>query len=740
MAQVWSDWSPDRDVKNPDPQSAEDLRKDRTSYVAWYVEVEKPEDIDPETDFLRLDLVRAPVFRRVAAALAEAKSPVRDQPTPTARLDSRSGISGLSTFVPLPGYAKPAEKFAAPEPDLSRHLRAPPVDAVIVGVIDSAIALAHERFRETDDGRAVRTRFLGAWQQGAAAVAGGRAAFGRDLLQDEIEGLLAAAGGAHGVEEGAFNRAAGLTKWDHPRGDRALDRNAAHGTHVLDLATGSDPADPDDAAHRALHPIIAVTLPPRPSIGAAGSFLEYFVIHAIEYILDLADATWTTFHHGAVPKEGVHGFPVVINLSYGLLAGPKDGAMAVEKYIARIQRRRADARWSPVRVVMPAGNDNLARGVALAQFRDNGPLTIAWRIMPEDRTSNYVEVWTGRLDGQWNGDEPHPFRIGLTTPDGMVADPMAPKPGMVRELRDGDTLLARITCELNDNGMPGLDEKGTAFRFKYLICVAPTWRASGRAARAGVWTITLERRGGLDAALLFVQSDQSLTYPDGTALTSYFDQPTYRRHDARGRLIDTVGFPADGPPQDMDQPAADRATGPIAVERRNSLNAIANDRHIVTVAGYRATDGCPASYSSSGRGHPKGDGQDGPTVAFPSDDGAAHFGRLGAGSRSGSVVAMQGTSFACADATRHLATALQAWHGSDRPADGNLPAREAKDIGRPLWWETQSEAQGGLAFDPPLDDPDGKPEEIRDLLRVKLGARRFPRAARRRIPRRGPPF
>ena len=40
-------------------------------------------------------------------------------------------------------------------------------------------------------------------------------------------------------------------------------------------------------------PIIAVSLPPRPSIGAAGDFLEPFVLWAIRYIVMLADRVWS---------------------------------------------------------------------------------------------------------------------------------------------------------------------------------------------------------------------------------------------------------------------------------------------------------------------------------------------------------------------------------------------------------------------------------------------------------------
>ena len=71
---------------------------------------------------------------------------------------------------------------------------------------------------------------------------------------------------------------------------------------------------------------------------------------------------------------------------------------------------------------------------------------------------------------------------------------------------------------------------------------------------------------------------------------------------------------------------------------------------------YRNSDGKPASYSATGIGKKTGEGNSAaPTAAFPTDDGAAHFGILSAGAANGSVVAMQGTSFASAQATRFIA-------------------------------------------------------------------------------------
>ena len=51
-------------------------------------------------------------------------------------------------------------------------------------------------------------------------------------------------------------------------------------------------------------------------------------------IIDRADRIWQACGYG---PDG--GFPIVINLSYGLKAGPKDGHMLIEEVIRAATRR-----------------------------------------------------------------------------------------------------------------------------------------------------------------------------------------------------------------------------------------------------------------------------------------------------------------------------------------------------------------------------------------------------------------
>lgn len=579
-------------------------------------------------------------------------------PLPVSRLacglEPGGGLCGdRSSPAPLPPFArKPDDQEMAEAPDIQLTWM-PDTDCAIVGVIDSSIALSHARFRRIDGG----TRFLSAWLMGAAWRPGAAVPFGRELFRTELDRLMWRANVGGTIDEAAFDRAAGLTTFAHPRGDRNLETNATHGTHVADLAAGFDLRDGgQDEARRRL-PIIAVGLPPRTSMGANGNFLEFFAIHAVEYIIDRADRIWKACGYG---PDG--GFPIVINLSYGLKAGPKDGHMLVEQVI-RAATRHAEQSGRPIRVILPAGNDLLSEGVAEFDLPAKGGMTLDWRIRPEDHTPNFAEIWSGVADGAGGAHPEHPFTLRVAPPFGPESPVLRGKAGQRATLTDSaepDKPLARIYCRKHDNIPPTGGGGAPWHRVGYYICTAPTLnedRLSG--APSGRWTIEIEGEG---RACAYVQSDQTLTFGSETGLLSTFDHPDFNAVDERGRAIDAFDYPLDGSaPTLTDQPPP--------ITRHGSLNAIGNHVESRVIGSYRATDGAPSTFSSAASSEPVGDGRAAPTAILPGQDGAARFGLLAAGSRSGSAAAMQGTSFSTALATRAVALAMLDWIDGGKVGD-----------------------------------------------------------------------
>ena len=558
----------------------------------------------------------------------------------------QQGAADVFPGLPLPRITLPKRALPAngvinlprPRTDVSAGLTGKLArKSVIVGVIDAGVALSHDRFR-----REGGTRILSAWLQGGKWADQAHLPFGCERMQADIEGHMAACTIAMGVDEAAFNRRAGLVDYADPSVERWIDTGAPHGTHVADLAAGFDPVSAGTLRDRC--PMIVVDLAPRVAIGPSGSFLEFYVMWAIRHIAETADAIWdATFANG--DKGGQCGFPVVINLSYGLLAGPKDGTMAVQKYMAGLNGARKGR--PPLVMVLPAGNDNLERGVASLSV--DPATSIDWRISPEDRTSNYAEVWTEAIAGPPVAGALHPLAIALSPPGGPAGPGTVGAEGQVCDLTWASgaqsEVIARLYCRQTDNALP--PAQATGHRLHYVVCAAPTWRAGRHAAPSGTWTITLScaGKGPPVEALLYVQSDQDLTPGKGTGRWSYFEDPLHATHDAVGRVNDSY--------------ARDPVTGIVTenfsngpVKRRNTLNAIAGSGGTLTIAGYRHSDGMPADYASAGR-----DGDDPlmPDYACASDDGVWRIGRLAAGGRSGSAAVLQGTSFATGEATRIVA-------------------------------------------------------------------------------------
>ena len=563
--------------------------------------------------------------------------------------------------------------------------------SVIVGVIDAGIALSHDRFRRPDGG----TRILSAWLQGGKWHKQKHLPFGRELMQGDIEDRMADCTTALGVDEGAFNRRAGLVDYAEPSVERWIDTAAPHGTHVADLAAGFDPEALNTMRDRL--PMIVVDLAPRVSVGPSGSFLEFYVMWAIRHIAETADAIWDASFAG----QAQGGFPVVINLSYGLLAGPKDGTMAIQKYIAGLNAARQGR--PPMVMVLPAGNDNLERGVAMLSVAPVA--SIDWRISPQDHTSNYVEVWTDAVAGPVVAGATHPLAVALHPPGGPAGPGTAGAAGQVCDLiwnkgRKDAEVIARIYCRQTDNAMPD-GSPATSHRLHYVICTAPSWRVRRQAAPSGAWPITLShQRVGAVPAQLCVQSDQDLTPGHGLGRLTTFDDPAYAVHDPVGRWNDTYM-------RDMALTGVTRITQAGPVRQENTLNAIAGSPGTLTVAGYRASDGMPADYSSAGR-----DGTNPllPDFACVSDDGVWRIGRMAAGARSGSAAVLQGTSFATGEATRIVA------HDLLRQLDAGVagPALQVAGAGFP---------------------PDQAYAIPTSAMPLKLGARRLAAQDHGRLPR-----
>lgn len=571
-------------------------------------------------------------------------------------------------LVSVPQFAQAPSGTAQTVPqDLAQKTTPLPPNTVITGIIDEGIALGHARFRKMNEGSPIATRVIGAWQQGARY--GGpdgstlqTVPFGHVLLQSEIDALMIAHSANGWLDEEAFNLAAGLTERSEPMGVATLDRLVAHGTHVLDLAAGFDPVS-TAAATLEQRPILAVTLPRRETVGMSGTFLQFFVAHAMQWIADMADALWKQHYPD---KEG--GFPVVLNLSFGQHAGPKNATSQIEKAFRALKKKRHET--APLCLVMPVGNDNLARGNSYTSFAIGSSgtkpiLELPWRIQPEDYSTNFMEIWV-EIDGP-QPDTHHPLILDIQLPTGQTVAGITGQHAHYLDLPGA----ARIYAEKTQRCDPDDPLKIVKQLYRYVICTSATLDQAGAhsVSPAGVWQITaqwncedLDCTGGNEAKLYCsVQVDQAVEVGSLRNRRSYFDHRDYDVFDDTGRLTDTYKYPTTGKSDDLwDGGASASASAANLVQRRGTNNSIATDTDIVVVGGYRRSDGRPAPYSATNHAYeraPYGAAKQ-MTASLPTETAPAHFGLRAAGSRSSALVNLRGTSFAAGHATRQIVERL----------------------------------------------------------------------------------
>jgi subtilase family protein len=532
-------------------------------------------------------------------------------------------VEAVTRLAPLKGSLKrielgtPAEALGriSPKP-IELPLASNPPRRAIVAVIDDGLAFAHERFRFADG----TTRFKFFWDQdgGTSTQALG---WGREFTSSDINNLLASCTHSGIVDEDDVYRRAG---------QHLVGRRTTHGTHIMDVACG---LDPEDVTERSPY-LIGVQLPKWVTEETSGALLTALAHAAIAYILSRADQI--------AAHEGTASLPVVINLSYGTIAGPHDGTGVLEEAIDQWIAGRS----APLRVVFPAGNHYLARCHASFKLDTGSVEKLRWRVQPDDKASSLTEIWLPKLA---EGHVRPKLAIRVTTPTG-VSSPWVLPGGDWRWPTHNDV---RFQARYYD--IPGR-------RPMIRLSMLPTSELTGSlpTAPSGTWLIEVRNDGNEVHVDAWVQRGDT---PFGHPLfgrQSRFDDTKYKRFDLAGR-----------PEQE------DKGSSPI--HRRGTLNALATGRHTIVIGGFRHSDRVPSEYSGAG---PVATPRTGPDAVAIADDSVAMDGILAAGTRSGSVVALRGTSVAAPQVTRLVARLMTDQLPNDRAAvqafatggDPNAPA------------------------------------------------------------------
>lgn len=351
-------------------------------------------------------------------------------------------------------------------------------DRVVVGVIDDGFAFAHPEFlnaageprtcflwdqdrdrrihdegpRLTPDGRWPRTRDFGyggelIWQDLAAAV--------RDAGDDERKPYVRTGYLPHRPEPD--RHATSLDPVDCRPIPPGTMLSRTHGTSVLHLCAGRTArlgcSSPGAAAtlpdargeFAAAWPLVLVQLPSRTTLDTSGGSLAVHILDGLRYIVRRAEAIRPDFPPRGQslgqldfnefrvdpdnpPRPGQEGdtaFPdnrVVVNLSYGAIAGPHDGTSIVERAIQALAGGLAPERagtW----VVLAAGNAHQSRTHVRLDIQGGQSKSIVWTVGPDNLLESYLEIWLPDVDRESGGSPSRHvascWRVRIRPPGGL---------------------------------------------------------------------------------------------------------------------------------------------------------------------------------------------------------------------------------------------------------------------------------------------------------------------------------
>lgn len=582
-------------------------------------------------------------------------------------------------FAPMDKEMVPREFVSVPPPADIDGICVDQKNAVIVGVIDDGINVAHERFLDPHQ----RSRVDFFWHQDGLAEQKSHVMFGREFSGTQVTEFVR----KFGTEEDVL-RALGLV--DPAKADAStLSKSFSHGTFVLDRLAGyssderryapsSDGQSRRPNENEGTRPedrrIVAVQLHRRITEESSGALYTLFAMLALEYIVDRARVLARAIRNRPGGEKPPRKIPLVVNFSYGVAGGPHNGDHLFERFVDQmISRLDEDQHLGPLIIPMPAGNRHLLKGHAnrRAAKTEQVSLNLNWITQPRDKSPNYLEIWVPRPPAA-HSDHPE------NTPSANILEfaLKAQFAGTEFELKYnfdlsksgqnqswalikvGDTepveILAQVTLDTldADNVDESKRDKTEPAQFaksRILIALAPTEPVSDGKAHlpAGVWSIKVKTQ--IEAGKYieaWVQRDDSPPLFRRPGRQSYLElrdwSPEWQRLDELTEYVNPI------PPD-------------AGLSRYGAISGLATAQNMLRVSGTRLfDDNLPALYS--GAIH---EGMRPVQAAAPADRSRVFRGLIGTGGRSGSTQVMNGTSVAAPIVGRMVADFLVKYTPTD---------------------------------------------------------------------------
>lgn len=542
----------------------------------------------------------------------------------------------------------------------------------IIAVIDHVIPFAHHLLTCTSG----HSRVAAIWLPGAPMLRPyPHIPFGQELTGRQIDYLRGLDGGPVRRDADELYRYLGLIDPARDSG-RWFMRQYSHGAAVAGTAAGYAPGDAQGLAH----PLIGVSLPDWALANTSGALMPLLIQASVTYIIGQARLLSQQFSDAAGHPVRL---PLVVNISLGVTAGPRDGSSLIERLQDELSRHPPEG-LGPIHFVLSTGNSRqemlnavltpeTAQKPGAGKHPDKVRDRIGWKLLPDDRTLSLLEIWSAPHDPGQDA-----LRIRLTAPDGKsvtsnFTPPKAGK-GQIAYIRDGrGRELARLYLQ-------GWGERdGTVMRQVLTVIMPPSvvWQPDVTTALAGDWQLQLLSAPAGDCDVVVQRDDRLPGFPP-SGRQSWLVDPDYRMRLPDGRW-----------------PGPDPVPPEAAIRRNGTCSAYAwGSEQIRCGAALGPPDENPtriSPYSSLLK-----DGGAGDLVAT-GDRGTARWGVLAPGIAPAAMQRVAGTSIATPRLTRWLARQLAAGEALDTRAEVVALARAQ----RPGW------------ADPPRVDPP-MPWDIRE--------------------------
>ena len=376
------------------------------------------------------------------------------------------------------------------------------------------------------------------------------------------------------------------------------DHSNSHGAAVLGEIAGTRSfaarKSLTDAA--ATTPILAVQLP-RATIGYSAR------VSLAVHILD--GLRWMLSRIGTMDQ-------LVVNVSLGTHAGPHDGSSILECAIDELIEVTSfnGPNVERLAVVLAAGNSREARSHAKFDLTTKAK-SIQFRVLPDDITPSFIEIWL-----PLNAD----VTVALISPSNVASAANKKNESQVLKNAPGHVLAAIYRPENIANGNGQM----------ILVAIAPTVEGY---AEHGIYELVLTANRAVKNVHAWIERDNSM----------------YDLNRPRGRqsyFVDEQYIPSG---RDHKPPPATKSF----IERETTLNSYATGKRTVVVGAFDASRGRVAIDSSAGPVR-NSKGVRAPIAAGVSEESLWVEGQRAAGTRSGDVSRLRGTSIAAPKVARLL--------------------------------------------------------------------------------------